>query len=126
MNGQWRWTDGKQSREETWTATPTGLIGSYRETGPNPAFYELAVVEREGEELVLSMRMFGPKLEETSKTKTGPLRFVLESVDEKNAVFLGDGANKAKLSYRLADKNSIEITLERASGKPEIFTLTRS
>jgi uncharacterized protein YndB with AHSA1/START domain len=126
MQGQWRWTDGKASREETWAATPTGLIGSYRETGADPAFYELAVIEREGNELVLSMRMFGPGLVETGKTKAGPLRFLLESFEGNHAVFLGEGANKAKLEYRLIGKSSLEIRLERPAGKPEVFTFTRA
>ncbi|MBS1151504.1 MAG: hypothetical protein H6Q89_3202, partial [Myxococcaceae bacterium] len=125
IQGQWRWAEGKASREESWVASPTGLIGSYREVGADPAFYELAVIEQEGEELVLSMRMFGPGLKETGMTKAGPLRFVLESVDEKDAVFLGDGSNKAKLIYRLADKSTLEITLERPGARPEVFRFTR-
>ena len=97
----------------------------YRESGVDPAFYELSVIEREGEELVLSMRMFVPALKDAKPTSHAPMRFVLESVDDKNAVFVGDGANKSRLSYRLADKNTLEITLDRGDGKPEIFKLAR-
>lgn len=126
MLGQWRWAEGKAARQETWAMTATGLTGMYSESGADPAFYELAVIEREGEELVLTMRMFGPGLKDEGPTRAGPLRFVLESVDEKTAAFVGDGPNRAKLSYRLVNKNSLEITLARPNGKPEIFTFTRS
>lgn len=126
LNGSWRWSDKKTSREETWMATATGLVGSYREMGAGPAFYELMAIEREGDELVMTMRMFGPKLEEMGKTKAAPLRWVLESMDGKNAVFLGDGANRARLLYRLVSDDALEISLERPTGKPEVFTFTRS
>jgi uncharacterized protein YndB with AHSA1/START domain len=125
LDGHWRWTDGKTSRQETWTATSTGLTGMYREVGAE-TFYELSVIEREGDELVLSMRMFGPGLKDAPTTKTSPLRFVLETVDERHAIFLGEKANKARLTYKRVDKNSLEIMLERMVGKQEVFTFTRS
>lgn len=127
MTGAWKVTDGKTTRHETWVATPIGLTGMYSEIGGDAPFYEFSAVAAEGEEWVLTMRMFsGAGLESFGPTKTAPLRFVLESVDEKNAVFFGDGANKARLTYRLADKSSLEITLERPGSKPEVFVFTRT
>ncbi|MHB8873072.1 MAG: DUF6265 family protein [Myxococcaceae bacterium] len=120
MQGHWR----GEGREETWSATPTGLTGMYRGSGQAP-FYELSVIEREGEELVLSMRMFDAALKDSAMTRAGPLRFVLESVEEKTATFVGDGTNKARLSYRLVNESSLEITLQRPKGEPEVFTLAR-
>lgn len=70
--------------------------------------------------------MFGPGLKDAGPSKAGALRFVLEAVDEKSAVFVGEGTNKAKLTYRMVDRNSLEIVLECGGGKPEIFTFARS
>jgi uncharacterized protein YndB with AHSA1/START domain len=119
MAGSWKSGDEKRGFTELWVANENGLTGSYREVMNGQAgFFELSNIAREGDELVLSMRMFDRSLKDAKKTAAGPLRFVLEQLDGHKAVFVGDGTNKGSLTYELLNPHHLRITLDRADGAP--------
>jgi hypothetical protein len=119
MAGTWKSGDEKRGFTELWVANENGLTGSYREVMNGQAgFFELSNIAREGDELVLSMRMFDRSLKDAKKTAAGPLRFVLDQLDGQKAVFVGDGTNKGSLTYELLNPHHLRITLDRADGAP--------
>jgi hypothetical protein len=129
MSGSWRATDPKHAlvTEELWLCSAAGLTGVYRETlEGKPGFYELGTILPEGDRLVLTMRMFDRALKDAAKTAKGPLRFVLDTLEFQRAVFKGEGANKASLTYELINPHRLRVTLDRADGAPtERFELDR-
>lgn len=121
LAGSWRATDAKHhaSSEEVWVYSEAGLVGLYREVMEGkPGFYELSSIVTDGEKLVLSSRMFERGLKDAKKTAGAPLRFVLEAAGFQKAVFKGEGANKATLTYELLNPHRLHVTLDRADGAP--------
>lgn len=109
--------------EEHWSVAPGGLIGMSRELrSGKPIFYELSSIEPEGDELVLSIRMFTRGLKAAPKTANAPLRFYLEHQGESTALFRGEKDPKESLSYERSG-DLLGITLVRGKGGVETFTL---
>lgn len=127
MAGTWKSGDDKRGFTELWVANENGLTGTWREVmGGQAGFFELSNIARDGDELVLSMRMFDRSLKDAKKTAAGPIRFVLDALDGHKATFLGDGANKASLTYELLNPHHLRVTLDRADGAPvEHFDFSR-
>jgi uncharacterized protein YndB with AHSA1/START domain len=127
LAGSWKKGDAKAGAEELWVASEGGLAGLYRETmDGKPGFYELSTLLQEGDEVVLSMRMFDRALKDGRKTQGAPLRYVLTESGFHKATFVGEGANKATLSYELVNPHRLRIRLDRADGAPvETFELHR-
>ena len=121
LAGSWRSTDAKHhtSSEEVWVFSEAGLVGLYREVMEGkPGFYELSNIVAEGEQLVLSSRMFDRALKDSKKTVGAPIRFVLEASGFHKATFKGEGANKATLTYELVNPHRLHVTVDRADGAP--------
>lgn len=129
LSGSWRATDAKHnsSSEEVWVFSEAGLVGLYREVMEGKAgFYELSSIVAEGDKVVLSSRMFDRALKDSKKTAGAPIRFVLDSSGFQKAVFKGEGANKASLTYELVNPHRLHVTLDRADGAPpEQFDFAR-
>jgi uncharacterized protein YndB with AHSA1/START domain len=127
LSGTWTSGDEKRGAQELWVASENGLTGSYREVMDGEAgFFELTNIAREGEELVLSMRMFDRGLKDAKKTPGAPIRFVLDALAGHKATFVGEGANKATLVYELVNPHHLKVTLDRADGAPvEHFDFSR-
>ena len=129
LAGSWRAVDAKHesSSEEIWACTAEGCTGMYREVlKGKPVFYELSTLLMEGDQLVLSSRMFDRALKDSKKTPGAPIRFVLETVSFQKATFKGEGANKATLTYELVNPHRLHVTLDRADGAPtEQFDFAR-
>jgi uncharacterized protein YndB with AHSA1/START domain len=127
MAGTWKSGDDKRGFQELWLANENGLTGMYREVMDGQAgFFELSNIARDGDDVVLSMRMFDRALKDQKKTAGAPMRFVLEKVDGHSALFAGDGANKATLTYELVNPHHLRVTLDRNDGAPvEHFDFAR-
>lgn len=122
MQGSWRRFDGIRLFEEHWSAAPGGLMGMYRELKDgNPIFYELAAIEQEGVEVVLSLRMFEPGLVDAARTRAVPLRLFLEEHGPERALFAGDGLS---ICYERRT-GVLQVTVERAGVQPERFFYKR-
>lgn len=118
------WSDGGDN-EEQWRWTPAGLFGSYRKLKDGkPDFYEVATIESDGPETVLSMRMFGRGLGAFAITEKAPLKFLLESSDENTATFVSDDADKTQLVYT-RKKDKLEVVLDRGAKGKETFAYAR-
>ncbi len=129
LSGSWRAVDAKHnaSSEEVWVYSEAGLAGMYREVMDGKAgFYELSSIVAEGEKVVLSSRMFDRAFKDSKKTAGAPIRYVLETAEFQRAVFKGEGANKASLTYELVNPHRLRVTLDRADGgPPEVFDFHR-
>ena len=120
--GTWRMKDGATLHEETWTQGPAGLLGAYRVSeGASAKFFELSVIESDGAELLLRMRMFRPGLVSAGEK---PLEFMLHGIDDGIAIFRGVGGEKGTtLSYEKKGEG-LRVTLMKSDGAT-VFDFTK-
>ncbi len=129
LNGTWRLKDG--SYEEVWSAHPAGLVGMSRSfKNGRPNFYELSTVEREGDELVLSVRMFTPGLANAAKTEAKPLRLHLRFSQDLVAHFVSEGGDGVEVSYRLGRgvraPDRLDVRVQRPGQPDEVYDFERA
>jgi uncharacterized protein YndB with AHSA1/START domain len=127
LAGTWKYGDEKHGGQELWVGNDNSLTGMYREVMDGKAgFYELMEISRDGDDLVLTMRMFDQGLKDAKKTAAAPLRFVLDALQGQKATFNGEGSNKASLVYELKNPHHLSVALDKQDGAPvEHFELAR-
>jgi uncharacterized protein YndB with AHSA1/START domain len=96
---------------ENWVFSPAGLLGSSREIeNGKPVFYELASIEPEDGEWVLTFRMFKVGLSSHPKTEKEAVRLVLDAVEPGRAVFVSEFGEPVRIEYaRHADELTVEV-----------------
>lgn len=123
LAGSWHGTFGDSRIEETWTAPSNGaLLGMSRMGGGRgAATYEILLIEQEGEDVMLRLKLFGPRLHdrngkviEMKQTRSG----------ERDATFEGvqDGRPE-RLRYWINEQDELQARLEKQKpdGKPMVL-----
>ncbi|MFT3836596.1 MAG: DUF6265 family protein [Myxococcaceae bacterium] len=105
--------DGQQL--ETWTWSEHGLLGSAREDeNGKPVFYELAAVEPQDGEWVMTIRMFKAELAVHPKTEHETARLVLDSLSKDRAVFVTEFGDPVSVEY-LRSGDGLDVNVKRGS-----------
>lgn len=120
LNGAYRERTAKGVTEETWLVDGDsgGMWAREREpsnpkTGPELAsFTEVGELEQAGDEVYLTVRMFGLALSPHPKDRA---RFVLETVDDTTARFVETKQGGLVLTYR-REKDLLHLELEFPKG----------
>ncbi len=82
LQGRWIATKGAETVEEQWSLQGTSLLGVSRTlVGGQSRGVELLMLEKQGPDLVLRLRMFGPALDKAGRGKEEPLRLKLVEAD---------------------------------------------
>ncbi|MBX7114547.1 MAG: SRPBCC domain-containing protein [Myxococcaceae bacterium] len=101
LAGSWRGIIDNMSIEEHWAFGGESLLGVYRRAKDgNGVFHELMVIERDGSEVALRLRTFGPGLS-ALRRQEGELRsFYLHTFTASSADFVdARGGDTTSLSY---------------------------
>ena len=128
MAGHWIGGDPGDLSEEVWSA-PEGdsMMGMWRfVTKGRTQIYEILTVTKEGENVVLRIRHFNPKLvAREEKDRAVELPLVSKSANE--AVFEGPEYNvkgNVRLTYRRPTPDTLTGVLEK-EGKQQVFSFRR-
>ncbi|MBI3132122.1 MAG: hypothetical protein HYZ13_12435 [Acidobacteria bacterium] len=116
LQGRWTGAEGPERFEEHWSLQGQSLMGSARTlVGDTTSFIELFILEREGADFVLRIRMFGPALDSALKGKDAPLRLKLTEADSTHFKCEGLGPETGTtLIYRLEAPDRIHASLSKA------------
>jgi len=115
LTGHWTGTRGDDQVEEAWGAPAAGtMMGMFRWIrGGEPWFYELTVLEPDGDSIMFRIKHFHPGLvgwEEKDRCVT----FLLVALDGQEAVFHQQGVDSPPwMVYRLAGDGSLESWFQR-------------
>jgi len=121
LEGRWQGEIGEDPIEEQWSAPANGaMMGMFRwMRGESVRIYELILLRREGDEIMLRLKHFNRDLvalEEKDKT----VEFVLVELRDEEAVFLERGVeNPPWLLYR-REGDSLTAWFEREPEPPRI------
>ncbi len=115
MQGRWLGEHGKATFEEQWSLQGQSLLGIARTMeGDRSTFFELFALEKDGEDWVLRLRMFGPALDKALRGKEEPLRLKLVEADAKHFRCEGqDGDAGTVLVYKIAAPGRLEAHLTK-------------
>lgn len=82
LQGRWLATKGAETVEEQWSLQGASLLGLSRTLAAGLSQgVELMLLEKQGNDLVLRLRMFGPALDKAGRGKEEPLRLRLVAAD---------------------------------------------
>ncbi len=110
MAGTWKGSEGSKTYEEHWT-TPLGgsLVGMFRQVKDgNLAFSEHMSIEKEGEELVMKIRHFGPGMDAWEENEA-PMTADLKSFEGTKAVWDIRGEEKLLVYVRHSDQLEVRV-----------------
>jgi predicted enzyme related to lactoylglutathione lyase len=121
MAGTWRGVQGAHTVEEHWSE-PVGdsMVGSFRMVAKDqPVFYELIVIELEGDTPVMRLKHFDPGLSGWEKRKQA-LSFTLQERGEDHALFVDEEHGKSLRYARTGDALTIELVHEEGTSHFEL------
>jgi Domain of unknown function (DUF6265) len=130
LTGSWQGRVGDDVVEEHWSSLRGNtLMAMFRWVRDGLVlFYEIEVIEQEGELVFLRIKHFDPKLIGWEE-KDAPHEFVLVELDDEGAVFLElDRPDPRWAVYRRKGPNDLIAYFTRGSepdAQPGIFELTR-
>lgn len=127
FSGTWVGGEAGTHIEESWSE-PLGpsMVGSFRMLkGGAPQFYELMTIEREGEQTLLRLKHFGPKLVAWEEQEEAPT-YRLIAATGSVALFENVGTDKVRRIRYERDGNSLVISLERDAKQPQQFRFQRA
>jgi hypothetical protein len=115
LAGAWQGAIGGDQVEEHW-AVPAGgtMVGMFRWLRDGqPRFYELLLLEADGEELTMLIRHFQPGLIGWEREREAPTRFALAHLGENEAIFVERNVHVGVwLTYRRSG-DELEAIFER-------------
>jgi hypothetical protein len=131
LSGRWIGSEGAERFEEHWSLEGQSLLGVGRTLkGDRTTFVELFILEADGADLVLRLRMFGPALDRALRGKDEPLRLKLTEADATHFQCEGLGPEAGTtLVYRLAGPDRLEARLSKVKdGRTftQAYTFTRA
>lgn len=127
LAGSWRGTIDNMGIEEHWAFGGESLLGVYRRAKEGTGvFHQLMVIERDGAEVALRLRMFGPGLAPLRRGE-GELRsFYLHSLSPNSADFVdGRGADTTSLSYARSG-DTLTVLLKKSDLRGRSTSITYS
>lgn len=119
LTGEWYAELEGDEVEEHWMAPAGGTMpGMFRWLRDGqPRFYELLLLEPDGDELALLIRHFHPALRGWDRERDGPTRFVLCHLDGERAIFVERNVPDAVWLTYQRDGDRLEAIFER-DGEP--------
>jgi hypothetical protein len=125
LSGRWVGAEGPERFEEAWSLEGQSLLGVARTLkGDRSTFVELFMLEADGADLVLRLRMFGPALDRALRGKEEPLRLKLVAADATHFQCEGLGPEVGTtLTYRLEAPDRLRATLTKVK-EGRTFTQT--
>jgi len=82
LQGRWQAQKGPQVVEEQWSLQGASLLGvSWTLAAGQSRSFEMLLLEKQGDDWVLRLRMFGPALDKATRGKEEPLRLKLVAAD---------------------------------------------
>ena len=115
LQGRWVATKGAQTVEEQWSLQGRSLLGVSRtlQDGRSRSV-ELLMLEPQGTDVVLRLRMFGPALDQAGRGKDEPLRLKLVAADAMHFRCEGIGAEAGTvLTYTRKGPDAVEAHISK-------------
>lgn len=115
LQGRWMATKGPQTVEEQWSLQGQSLLGVSRTlAGGQSRGVELLMLEEQGAELVLRLRMFGPALDKAGRGRDEPLRLKLVAADATHFRCEGIGSEEGTvLVYTRKGTDGLEAHISK-------------
>lgn len=114
---QGRWTERRNDQliEEHWSLAGQSLLGVSRTlAGVRSRTFELFTLERDGEDWVMRLRMFGPALDKATRGKDEPLRLKLVEADARHFRCEGVGSETGTtLVYELESPGRLNARITK-------------
>lgn len=123
---QGRWTERRNDEliEEHWSLVEQSLLGVSRtmKEGRSSAF-ELFTLERDGEDWVMRIRMFGPGLDKATRGKDEPLRLKLVEADTQHFRCEGVGPETGTaLVYELSGPGRLTARITKTRDRKVVWS----
>lgn len=134
LAGRWVKIDSEGGTEEHWSSPRGGaMMGMFRWDRPDgkPVMFEILTITSEGEDLLLRLRHYSPKLA-AKEDKDKPMTLKLSEHGERRAVFAAHehAGDLSRIVYHCPTADTLKITVEFAAKdgeerEPLEFELTR-
>lgn len=113
--GSWHAKNAKQSTDEHWSLQGDSLLGISRTTEENKSkAFELLLIEKLGDDLILRLRFFGPAIDKATRGKEEPLRLKVVQADAQQLVCEGIGGETGTtLTYTKLSANSMQAQIRK-------------
>lgn len=125
--GWWHGKIGEDRVEEVWSKPDGGaMMGMFRWlSGDAVRFYELILLEQDGEGVVMRVKHFNAGLLGWEE-KDGPIDFALVELNECFAVFCQQATqDPACLVYKLEESSKLSVHFERETAAPPVKDVFR-
>lgn len=119
LAGRWVKVDQDGATEEHWSSPRGGaMMGMFRWDRPDgkPVMFEILTITSEGEDLLLRLRHYSPKLA-AKEDKDKPMTFKLTEHGEQRAVFAAHehAGDLSRIVYHSPTADTLKITVEFAA-----------
>lgn len=123
LAGRWVHVDEDGATEEHWSAPRGGaMMGMFRWDRPDgrPVMFEILTITSEGEDLLLRLRHYSPRLV-AKEDKDKPMTLKLSEHGERRAVFSAHehAADLSRIVYHCPTADTLRITVEFAANDGE-------